>query len=92
MVLKLFTESLDDVFEELGHKLDYTLTWGLGHAMSGAGRQLDGTRKADMAFSAPRIGNSISAVRGNINGATLGLRRHEIIAEGKLVDTTKTSS
>jgi len=94
MKWKLFTESVDDVSRELGHRLDYKLTWGHGSAIIGAGtpRHLEGAEAGtvghtDMVFSASRF-STVFAVRG-LEGATLDLRRREIIVEGKPIDHFK---
>merc|ERR1719346_778 len=55
MIWQLFTDNVDDVSGELGHKLDYKLTWGLGNAVSGASNprnlHADDLGKKDMVFS-----------------------------------------
>jgi len=85
MVWQLFTESVDDVSGELGHKLEYKLTWGQENASPAASNPRNLHADDDMVFSAQRVSKSIFAVRG-IEGVTLGLRRQEMIAEGKAID------
>jgi len=82
---QLFTDSIQDVSVELGHNLDYTLKWGRGRALSQAGTPGHSDGKQDIVFSVQRISKSIMAVRG-FEGATLDLRRQEIIAQGKPLD------
>merc|ERR1719210_274082 len=83
MAMKLLTDSIEDFSRELGHSLSYTLTRGHGRNLNE--KQARASDAANVVFSAQRFSKRISAVRG-FEGATLDLRRREIIAQGKPID------